>query len=890
MEQMTNSTMNTITSPTAPHHSTTVDFAAMLTAHQVAYQPHGPHLLAGELTWSQGWMLDLTVVKTQIHTALTLIIPWLRQQHIPFKVVRNMEVAESVLNGKMGFAELGKVITVYPPFDQIVRIARYLIELLADFRGPAILTDAHLGAVVYTRYGACNAVVKIGDDGMRTQYIYNAKGELEPEPIDMPFQLRSHLQWPFDEIRPYRRSLFQTTLLDKYRPMGMLKNDVKGWVRKGLWLKKLYWIKWVVIKEGKSCMCEDNNARDMGDRLRWQYDIHKNLEGKLPLPKVYDLFVENGNTYLIMERIKGTTLDKIIMQTFRFHKGQDNHAKEKLLGLCLKVLEIIRQMHTQGYIHRDITPANFMVDKNDSVWLIDLELTYSIKNNNPSPPFTAGTPGYMSFEQSQAQQPTVAQDIYAIGAMLISALTNLSPDGFATDHSPLFFRQLRFFMPEELAAILVKCLSFQPQLRPTLAEITKAIDTHRLTATKKYPSPANEEVLTVREQIETVIPDGIAMLASPHMATQSGLWIAKSIQPQQLMYSQQRIFTVDIGLYNGISGVIFLLAQANKMGYQVSACQPTIERNIECIRQRISNAPAGLFNGSAGVAMALSHALQNGLISEHAMSNREVKTFLLAGKPGGWNLSAGLAGYAAAMLKIASDTGDQQLHAQLGQLITQICEGQGADGSWRTYLADKSSGLQYTGLGMGTAGVVSVLLEYLRICGKNPALQSSIEKALIWLMTMAKKQHGILRWRMRRDTRGVFQGMEDGEMGVSYCLLKAFEVLGNPLYREAAEQTLSKYDPFETGVDLTAAHGLVGRGEVMLEAHRILGDQQWYQRAGWIATFLNHYYRRPADDVISWYTDATPIATPSLLLGNCGIIHFLLRYNHPGKLDHPMLI
>lgn len=869
------------------------DYQKLLDLHGLAYQKINYHLYVSEIGWIQGWMLDISIVTYQLGEALKVIIPVLIKWEVPFRMVKNIGRARSVLNGELGLLELGKVITVFPHPDKLVAIAQELIEITQNFRGPVVLTDAHLGSAVYTRYGAGIGVELSLEDEARCRFIYDNNGNVIQEPYDIPFAIPPGIEWPYDEIGAFTTRKPQTTLQDKYRPMGILKNDAKGQVRKGLWLRKLYDIRWVVIKEGKFNMVCDSFGRDIADRLQWQFNLHKDLEGKFHLPKVYDFFQENGNTYLVMELIKGIAFEDITLDLFdnRIWHQLDVASRSKLLKCCLTILDTIQAMHDYGYIHRDVTPTNFLIDKDDNAWMIDLELAYSTKSQSPSPPFRLGTPGYISPEQFKTQTPTVEQDVYAIGALILSALSGLLPVGFATMDPVLLNQQCSFFIHDkELANKIASCFSMDPNLRPTIAELRQLLQKYTLDQPSSFANQGYE--FCTAQQIKETIHSSLLSLTTPAMMNSQGLWFARAAQLDGFAYEQDESFSVNGGLYNGISGVIYTLAQATKAGFPVDNVQPWIEKCINYIRQNCNpeknSTPTGLYNGTSGIALTLLHARECGIIDTNSITWPEIKRFALSASSADLSLAVGLSGQAMALLETFRCTGDPEIQAQLEAQVDRIISLQQRDGYWYCS-GNKKSDLKLTGLLHGTAGVTCLLLAYLQLQGETFRLSEAINKALRWLVAQAKKEGENLIWPVAHKTKNYHASLEYGATGIVYCLLKAYDVLGNPRYRDMAVRTLRMNDPFLAGRDLTQAQGLIGLGEIYLEASRLLDDEEWYQRAGWIATYVTNYRYLQEDGSSFWMTDGTALATPGFMVGNCGITHFLMRYLHPRLLDHPLL-
>ena len=118
--------------------------------------------------------------------------------------------------------------------------------------------------------------------------------------------------------------------------------------------------------------------------------------------------------------VKGKNLHSKIINTLKYCTWEvlDKRHKIKMIGYFIQITEYLKEMHKSGYIHRDITASNFLIDKAGRIYFIDLELMYSERENEPNPPFKVGTPGYMSPEQSRSQQPSASDDIYSFGALL----------------------------------------------------------------------------------------------------------------------------------------------------------------------------------------------------------------------------------------------------------------------------------------------------------------------------------------------------------------------------------------------------------------------------------------------------------------------------------------
>lgn len=137
---------------------------------------------------------------------------------------------------------------------------------------------------------------------------------------------------------------------------------------------------------------------------------------------VKDFFYENGTGYIVMEYIDGINLKQYLEQS----GGRIEEARVK--ALMRPVLESLMEIHETGFIHRDISPDNVMVDRKNRIKLIDFgsvrdqstvdEKTYTVTLKH----------GYAPPEQYYAkgkQGPWT--DIYSICATIYRMLTGKNP-------------------------------------------------------------------------------------------------------------------------------------------------------------------------------------------------------------------------------------------------------------------------------------------------------------------------------------------------------------------------------------------------------------------------------------------------------------------------------
>ncbi len=133
-----------------------------------------------------------------------------------------------------------------------------------------------------------------------------------------------------------------------------------------------------------------------------------------------------------------------------------------------------------GMVHRDLKPANILLDRSGRPRIGDFGLALRLGGEVDPSPVIAGTPHYMSPEQASARNDRIgpASDIFPLGVILYLCLTGRLPfDGKSSysilcqvvEAQPLSPRSINPSIPEELEAIVLRCLRKDPAERDVSA-------------------------------------------------------------------------------------------------------------------------------------------------------------------------------------------------------------------------------------------------------------------------------------------------------------------------------------------------------------------------------------------------------------------------------------
>ncbi len=138
--------------------------------------------------------------------------------------------------------------------------------------------------------------------------------------------------------------------------------------------------------------------------------------------RVLSVFEANGTAYMVMEYQQGESLQQRLKRCTTL----DEAAILALLGPLQDGLEVI---HAQGFIHRDVKPANIFVREDGSPVLLDFGSARQALGEHTQSLTSVVSPGYAPFEQyySRGDRQGPWTDIYALGATVYRCLSGIAP-------------------------------------------------------------------------------------------------------------------------------------------------------------------------------------------------------------------------------------------------------------------------------------------------------------------------------------------------------------------------------------------------------------------------------------------------------------------------------
>ena len=172
--------------------------------------------------------------------------------------------------------------------------------------------------------------------------------------------------------------------------------------------------------------------------------------------KALDFFEINNTAYIVMEYLEGITLKRYLRENQRI-------APEDLIELLVPLIESLDEIHSQGMIHRDISPDNIMVLPDGRIKLMDFGAARDYTEFGEKSLSIVLKPGYAPPEQYQThgvQGPWT--DIYALCATMYKCITGENPPDAierVMDDSLKKISEFGIVIPPQEEAAIIKGMS-----------------------------------------------------------------------------------------------------------------------------------------------------------------------------------------------------------------------------------------------------------------------------------------------------------------------------------------------------------------------------------------------------------------------------------------------
>ncbi|HMQ52352.1 MAG TPA: protein kinase [Anaerolineae bacterium] len=232
-----------------------------------------------------------------------------------------------------------------------------------------------------------------------------------------------------------------------------------------------------------------DSARTTSPRFITRFQREARTAARLNQPNIvtiYEVGEIDGVNYIAMEYLPGVTLKDLLIRT---------QEQGRLLEIN-QVIAIINQIaealtyayETEKIVHRDVKPANVIVDETGHVTLTDFGIARAMEEDSD---LTAeggfiGTPVYMSPEHVQGHTIDHRSDVYSLGIVLYQMLVGSNPFGHTTTTGAILFkhvneqpispRKLNQMVSPAVEEVVLKAIAKKPEQRyRTAREMAQAL-------------------------------------------------------------------------------------------------------------------------------------------------------------------------------------------------------------------------------------------------------------------------------------------------------------------------------------------------------------------------------------------------------------------------------
>jgi serine/threonine-protein kinase len=313
-----------------------------------------------------------------------------------------------------------------------------------------------------------------------------------------------------------------TTVGGTYRVVHELSRGAMGVVYRG---EDLGLGRPVAIKVLRSDLASD---RDLVDRFRAEAGILASLHHR-NLVQVYALGEHAGDVYFVMELVEGQPLSEVLRATL---ERREWFPVEAVAQIALEIGDALDAMHALGLIHRDVKPANILLDRErDRAVLVDVGVAVKAGNQSDA----AGTPGFAAPESFLEQEGGPQTDVYGLASTMYCALTGRPP--FGSGPAPqVVQRQLNDPMmpPSQMRAGLSEAVDvvFRKALQPNPKKRWASASTFAIALGRALERMSGELRVPPSEDDIAVLQAESVLGASKGIDEASGVVALSSLRPE----------------------------------------------------------------------------------------------------------------------------------------------------------------------------------------------------------------------------------------------------------------------------------------------------------------------------------------------------------------------
>jgi len=148
-------------------------------------------------------------------------------------------------------------------------------------------------------------------------------------------------------------------LLNKYEIISKISNGEFGEVLKAAYNDKFYAVKY--------------GAKEL---IKYELLIYKQLKSCGNISSIYDVFEYNNSMYMVLDLYTMTLVD------YKLRNYEHENYFERCIIIIKSLIIIIKTIHENNILHRDLKPTNICLDSNNKLYIIDFGIAKIYKHTN----------------------------------------------------------------------------------------------------------------------------------------------------------------------------------------------------------------------------------------------------------------------------------------------------------------------------------------------------------------------------------------------------------------------------------------------------------------------------------------------------------------------------
>jgi hypothetical protein len=227
---------------------------------------------------------------------------------------------------------------------------------------------------------------------------------------------------------------------------------------------------------------------DQPDFVR-RFEVEARTIARLEHPNIvpiHDFWREPGAAYLVMRLLRGGSVERLL-------RDRGPMSRDQVVRLLDDIGAALTTAHDAGIVHRDVRPANLLLDEQGNAYLADFGIALPTATAG-GPPIVS--PAYAAPEMLRGEATGPTADVLSLGVTVFEALTGRLPFADTVERAEIIRRQLAEPLPPVTA---------------TRTDLPPAIDGVLARATAKAPEDRHPSVAALVDELrEVLLTDGAA--------------------------------------------------------------------------------------------------------------------------------------------------------------------------------------------------------------------------------------------------------------------------------------------------------------------------------------------------------------------------------------------